>query len=218
MTKTFILMATLLAFSVGGFAQSTPQPLPEAKLLTKPAPEYPDDALINNITGEVAVEVEVDKKGKVKKARPVGGPEPLHKAAVKAARKARFEPVAVNGRPVNSRASLTYMFEVGGPPCPPGEGGTYRAGELTSKAVIIRKPEPGFTERARKNNVTGKVVLRAVLCRTGEVTGIQVLKALPDGLTLKAILASRKIQFRPAMKDGQPVSQWVVLEYNFNIY
>ncbi|HJQ35151.1 MAG TPA: energy transducer TonB, partial [Pyrinomonadaceae bacterium] len=107
----------------------------------------------------------------------------------------------------------------------PGGGGggidyhrTFRQNEVTQRALITFKPEPGFTEEARKNNVTGLVRLRAVLSATGEVTGVTVVKGLPDGLTEKAIAAARQIKFRPAQKDGHTVSQYVVLEYNFNIY
>ena len=71
---------------------------------------------------------------------------------------------------------------------------------------------------ARKNNVTGVVRLRAILSASGAVTNITTVKSLPDGLTEKAIAAARQIKFRPAQKDGRTVSQYVVLEYNFNIY
>ncbi|MBC7930792.1 MAG: energy transducer TonB [Rubrivivax sp.] len=90
--------------------------------------------------------------------------------------------------------------------------------EVTRKALITFKPEPGFTEEARKNNVTGLVRLRAVLSSSGEVTSVSVIKGLPDGLTEKAISAAKQIKFRPAQKDGHTVSQYIVLEYNFNIY
>jgi TonB family protein len=94
----------------------------------------------------------------------------------------------------------------------------YRLDEVTQRAVITFKPEPGFTEEARRDNVTGVVRLRAVLSASGEVTGISVVKGLSDGLTEKAIQAARQIKFRPAQKDGHVVSQYIVLEYNFNIY
>ncbi len=114
--------------------------------------------------------------------------------------------------------------EGGGGPGGGGGGGpenysrTFKINEVTQRAVITFKPEPGFTEEARRNNVTGIVRLRAVLSASGEVTGISVVKPLPDGLTEKAIQAARQIKFRPAQKDGHVVSQYVVLEYNFNIY
>lgn len=96
--------------------------------------------------------------------------------------------------------------------------GPFTQKEVTRKAVIVFKPEPSFTEDARKNNVSGVVRLRAVLSSTGLVTDISVIKWLRDGLTEKAIGAARHIRFFPAEKDGRAVSQYVVLEYNFNIY
>ena len=60
--------------------------------------------------------------------------------------------------------------------------------------------------------------LRAILSASGSVTSITTVKRLPDGLTEKAISAARQIRFTPAEKDGRAVSQYVVLEYNFNIY
>ena len=107
----------------------------------------------------------------------------------------------------------------------PGTGGgrvdytrPFRTTEVTAKAVLFSKPEPGYTEEARAKGVDGVVRLRAVLSSTGEVTNISVVKGLPGGLTEKAIAAARRIRFRPAQKDGRAVSQWVTLEYNFNIY
>jgi hypothetical protein len=60
--------------------------------------------------------------------------------------------------------------------------------------------------------------LRAVFSSSGEVVQIQALRTLPFGLTEKAIAAARRIQFVPAVKDGQPVSVSMQLEYNFNLY
>ncbi|HEY0080302.1 MAG TPA: energy transducer TonB [Pyrinomonadaceae bacterium] len=90
--------------------------------------------------------------------------------------------------------------------------------EVTRKAVIVYKPEPNFTEEARRNNVTGMVKLRCVLSSTGRVTAVSVIKGLPDGLTETAIRAARHILFFPAIKDDKKVSQWITIEYNFNIY
>lgn len=90
--------------------------------------------------------------------------------------------------------------------------------EVTTKAVIVFKPEPGYTEHARKNNTEGLVRLRAVLAPDGTVRHLLVVKPLDDGLTEKALQAARRIRFRPAVKDGRPVPQTVHLEYNFNVY
>ncbi|MET0624626.1 MAG: energy transducer TonB [Pyrinomonadaceae bacterium] len=94
----------------------------------------------------------------------------------------------------------------------------FRHTEVTRKAMIIFKPEPGFTEEARRFNVTGVVRLRGILGSDGRVKALSVVKPLPHGLTRKALVAARSLRFQPAQKDGRPVSQYVVLEYNFNIY
>jgi TonB family protein len=94
----------------------------------------------------------------------------------------------------------------------------YSATEGITRAVITFKPEPGFTDEARNANIQGLVRLRAVLAADGTVKHILVLKRLGYGLTEKAVKAARQIKFKPATLGGRPVSQFVVLEYNFNIY
>jgi hypothetical protein len=90
--------------------------------------------------------------------------------------------------------------------------------EVDKAAVITFKPEPSFTEEARQNNVKGRVSLRAVLAADGTVKYSLVLRGLPRGLSEKCVEASKQIKFTPAVKDGQAVSQLVILEYNFLIF
>jgi TonB family protein len=90
--------------------------------------------------------------------------------------------------------------------------------EVTQKARVLEKPEPTYTETARMFGVEGAVVLRAVFSKSGEVANLHVVRKLPHGLTQQAITAARAIRFTPAMKDGQPVSMWMELQYNFNLY
>jgi TonB family protein len=105
---------------------------------------------------------------------------------------------------------------------PGGGGGGYdrifTGREVTSKARLISKPEPQYTEDARKNQVTGTVVLKVVFSSNGSVTNIRTVSGLPYGLTERAIAAARQIKFVPATKDGHTVSMWMQLEYNFNLY
>lgn len=94
----------------------------------------------------------------------------------------------------------------------------YAAPQVSERARVIAKPEPQYTEDARRNQITGSVVLRVIFSRTGEVTNIRAIQALPFGLTERAIVAARLIRFRPATKDGRPVNVYMQLEYNFNLY
>lgn len=105
---------------------------------------------------------------------------------------------------------------------PGGGGGGYdrifSGKDVTSKARLISKPEPQYTEDARKNQIVGTVVLKVVFASNGTVTNIRTVSGLPYGLTERAITAARQIKFQPATKDGHPVSMWMQLEYNFNLY
>jgi len=90
--------------------------------------------------------------------------------------------------------------------------------EVTTKARVLMKPEPSYTEAARQAQVVGTVVLRVVLSADGTVRHILVLAGLPNGLTENAVRAARMIKFTPATIDGKPVSTFIQLEYSFNLY
>jgi TonB family protein len=104
-----------------------------------------------------------------------------------------------------------------------GGGGTdydrvFNPKEVTRRAQIIDRPEPLYTEEARKNQITGTVRVKMVLNANGSVTGVAAVSRLPDGLTEKAIEAAHRIKFVAAEKDGHKVSMYVTIDYNFNIY
>jgi TonB family protein len=99
-----------------------------------------------------------------------------------------------------------------------GRAGTYSSSEVEQRARLLFKPEPQYTEEARKNQITGTVMLRVVFSSGGEVVQIRAVRTLPFGLTEQAIAAARQIRFVPAMKDGRAVSVFMQLEYNFNLY
>ncbi len=94
----------------------------------------------------------------------------------------------------------------------------YRPTEVTSRARVLSKPEPQYTEEARRQQITGTVILSVVFSRSGQVTNIRTVHPLCCGLTEKAIAAARSIRFVPAMRGGQVVSTYMQLEYNFNLY
>lgn len=94
----------------------------------------------------------------------------------------------------------------------------YSSKDVTTKARVLSKPLPSYTEEARKYKTSGTVVVKAIFAANGRVIGIQPVTSLPHGLTERAIVAAQQIKFIPATKDGHPVSMYMQLEYNFNIY
>lgn len=94
---------------------------------------------------------------------------------------------------------------------------TYTSKEVDTKAQITEKPDPLYTREARRVGVQGIVVLRVLLLGDGKLDRLRVVRRLPYGLTENAIRAACKIKFKPAIKDGKPVAQWVALEYAFRL-
>ncbi len=88
-----------------------PSQVVEGQILSRVAPVYPSEARARRVGGEVVVEVEISKKGKVKSARVISGHILLREAALTAARQWKFTPATLNGQPVKSTRSLTFRFQ-----------------------------------------------------------------------------------------------------------
>ena len=95
---------------------------------------------------------------------------------------------------------------------------TYTAKEVSKKPVVYSKPEPRYTEPARRADLTGTTMLRVLLTAQGIVADTHIITWLPLGLTDEAVWAAKRIKFTPAVKDGKPVSQWIQIQYDFNLY
>lgn len=79
------------------------------------APQYPRQAAIDGISGEVVLEITVGPDGSVKSAR-VKSAKPrgyFESAAVSAAYKGRFRPKVVDGTPVETKGEYTVKFNLG---------------------------------------------------------------------------------------------------------
>lgn len=95
-------------------------------------------------------------------------------------------------------------------------GPIFSARELSRRATITSKPIPAMTEEALAHDVRGRVVLEAVLCRTGRITDLRVLESLLYGTTEKALEVVREMKFVPAEMDWYTVSQRMRFEFHFN--
>lgn len=69
---------------------------------------------------------------------------------------------------------------------------------------IVYKPRPVYSEEARRRRVEGEVLLDVVFEASGSLHINRVVKGLGYGLDDNALAAARRIQFRPARRDGQP--------------
>ena len=99
----------------------------------------------------------------------------------------------------------------------PPEVAGFSPKEVDVKAEILAKPEPGYTREARRMGAQGVVTLKVLLLASGKIDRIRVVRRVPFGLTENAIRAACEIKFKPAMKAGKEVSQWVTLQYAFRL-
>ena len=127
---------------------------------------------------------------------------------------------APNASPTVQSTPATKKEQVSNPAPSPTAGSAkiFTKTEVDQSPRILWRPLPEYTEEARTNNVAGVVVLRAVFSSTGTVSNIHVVSGLPNGLNERAIAAAQQIKFYPAAKDGQLVSMWMELQYNFSLY
>ncbi len=106
----------------------------------------------------------------------------------------------------------------------PGEGGgtgggPYSVGGNVSAPIPIYKPEPNYSEEARKAKYQGTVVLWIVVDAQGNVSPeIRVVKPLGLGLDEKALEAVRTWKFKPALRNGAPVPVHVMVEVSFRLF
>jgi TonB family protein len=90
-------------------ASRTPVP---AVPISRTSPVYPELAIRARSSGTVALDLEIDKAGKVTKATPVSGPSVFYDAAVKAAMKWRYKPATINGANISSKSRVTMVFNL----------------------------------------------------------------------------------------------------------
>jgi len=104
----------------------------------------------------------------------------------------------------------------------PGEGGgfgggVFRVGGGVTAPVPLYKPEPEYSEEARKAKYQGTVVLYVEVDASGKPRNLKVVRSLGLGLDEKAMEAVEKWKFRPGYKDGKPVTVAATVEVNFRL-
>ena len=109
-----------------------------------------------------------------------------------------------------------------GPGVGPGSGGgfgggAYKIGGGVSAPVPVFRPEPEYSEEARKAKWQGAVLLQLVVDENGVPQEIKVVRSLGLGLDQKAIEAVQKWRFKPGLKDGKPVPVSANIEVNFRL-
>jgi TonB family protein len=97
-------------------------------------------------------------------------------------------------------------------------GGVYEGGIGVTAPRAIYKPEPDYSDEARKVGFQGVVVLWAVIGTDGHPAQLGVARSLGMGLDEKALAAVQQWRFEPARKDGRPVAARIYVEVDFHLF
>jgi len=96
-------------------------------------------------------------------------------------------------------------------------GGVFRVGGGVSAPVPIYKVDPEYSEEARKAKHQGTVELYIEVEPDGKAHKILVRRSLGLGLDEKAVEAVRQWKFKPALRDGKPVTVGALVTVHFRL-
>lgn len=101
-------------------------------------------------------------------------------------------------------------------PISPAESrSVFGSSEVQKRARLLPSPAAAYPDEARSAKAKGEVRLRVVLSADGTVKNIFPMKPIKHGLTEAAMDAAAQLKFEPAIRNGQPVSQFATIAYEF---
>jgi TonB family protein len=78
--------------------------------------------------------------------------------------------------------------------------------------------EPEFSEKARRQKISGEVAVEIYVDNTGHVGDVWIGRGVGLGLDEKAVAAARQYVFEPAMYQGRPVGTELSIGIDFQIF
>jgi protein TonB len=105
--------------------------------------------------------------------------------------------------PGTTRADKQPLYKVGGGVEPP---------------KVLFAPSPQFSDEARRAKVGGSVLVYVEVGTDGLPSHVRIIRGVGMGLDEKAVEAVKQYRFRPATRNGEPVSVAMNVEVNFQIY
>ena len=95
----------------------------------------------------------------------------------------------------------------------PNEGSSLAVG--FSPPEFLNRVKPEYTDAAERADITAIVEASAVFRANGELGDIQIVRWAGFGLDESAERAIRQLKFKPATRDGKPISVRATVRYNF---
>ncbi len=87
----------------------------------------------------------------------------------------------------------------------------------TEGVALLSKPNPIYTDEARRLGIEGEVLLDVVFLASGQIKVNGVMKGLGHGLDEAAIRAAQQIRFKPAVQEGHAVDFPATVHISFQL-
>jgi TonB family protein len=181
------------------------------KLIRQVQAAYPAEAKQAGITGTVRLEAIIGSDGKVANVRALLGNPMFVRAAVEAVRQWQYEPVLFDGEPVAMITSIMMNFAWPAAITIEDHPGSTDGMRLVHTVNAIYPPE------AKKNGVTGRVHMQALIGKDGAVASVRTLEGDP-ALAAAAEEAVKQWRCTPVTVAGEPVKVMVETDVTFSIY
>jgi TonB family protein len=214
----------------------------QTHLIDKVQPEYPPGGA--RVHGNVVLNILIDKRGNVVRARLVSGHPMLVQSAIDAVKRWKYKPYLLNGLPVkvetlaivnfvpiNSSAQGVVGDHPGG--IPPGEPGGIAPSTLpptppapvpnrvrvaptfAEKRLIFAAP-PVYPAEARNKHIEGQVILHVIIDKKGNISRALLISGHPM-LAPAAIDAVKQWKYTPYLLNNQPVEVETQVTVTFSL-
>ncbi len=94
---------------------------------------------------------------------------------------------------------------------------TAETGPATTPVEIISKPNPVYTEEARRLRLEGEVLLEVLFSANGQLRVNRVVRGMGHGLDEAAVAAANNMRFKPARHYNQPIDSTAIVHVVFQL-
>ncbi|MES9995488.1 TonB family protein [Desulfovibrio aminophilus] len=95
---------------------------------------------------------------------------------------------------------------------------TYGPGQVERPPRLLRKIDPIYPQAARRQGISGKMVVKFLVGPDGRVRDIEVVEAEPSGYFEQAAVdAVSRWEFSPGMLRGRAVAVWMLVPLSFSL-
>jgi len=91
-----------------------------------------------------------------------------------------------------------------------------RVSQGVSQGLLIKRVQPKYPKKARKEGVQGTVVLHAIISKEGDITSLELVSGDPL-LAPAAIEAVKQWKYKPYLLQGNPVAVDTQIVVNFTL-